>query len=136
MSWVDVAFVFVVCHLVGDYLFQTDFQARHKHGGLTPRNTVARRALLSHTATYTLAFVPALVWIATTSGLGVLATVGIAALVFVPHFVQDDGRVVKWWMVDVKHTDWKAVPGVTVMVDQTMHLVMLFLLAILIALVT
>ena len=136
MSWVDVAFVFVVCHLVGDYLFQTDWQARHKHGGLTLHRTEARRALFEHTATYTLAFVPALVWIATTADLGVLAAVGIAALVFIPHFLQDDGRVVKWWMIDIKHTDWQKVPGVTVMVDQTLHLVMLFLLAILIALAT
>lgn len=136
MSWVDIAFVFVVCHLVGDYLFQTDWQASHKHGGLTLHDTVARRALLEHTATYTLAFIPALVWIATTADLSVPATVGIAVLVFIPHFLQDDGRVVKWWMIDVKHTDWQKVPGVTVMVDQTLHLVMLFLLAVLIALLT
>ena len=136
MSWVDVAFVFVVCHLVGDYLFQTDWQARNKHGGLTLHRTEARRALFEHTATYTLAFVPALIWITTTADVGVPAAVGIAALVFVPHFLQDDGRVVKWWMVDIKHTDWQKVPGVTVMVDQTLHLVMLFLLAILIALAT
>jgi hypothetical protein len=132
---VDVAFVFVVCHLVGDYLFQTDWQATHKHGGLGA-DAVARRALLAHVSTYTLAFVPALVWIAGTADVGLAASLGFAALIFVPHFVQDDGRVVRWWMTDVKHTDWKAVPGVTVMVDQTMHLVALFLLAILIAVLT
>lgn len=135
MNWVDVAFVFVVCHLVGDYLFQTDWQARHKHGGLG-RDPVARRALLAHVATYTLAFVPALIWIATTADAGAGWTLAFAALVFVPHFVQDDGRVVRWWMTDVKRTDWKAVPGVTVMVDQTLHLVALFLLAVLVAVVT
>jgi hypothetical protein len=135
VNWVDVAFVFVVCHMVGDFLFQTDWQARHKHGGLGA-DRVARRALLAHVTTYTLAFVPALVWIAGTADIGVLASLGFAALIFVPHFLQDDGRAVRWWMTDVKRTDWQAVPGVTVMVDQTLHLVALFLLAILIAVLT
>ncbi len=55
--------------MVGDYLLQTDWQARHKTGGLG-RNPVARRALLAHVATYTLAFVPALIWIGDELGAG------------------------------------------------------------------
>lgn len=136
MAWVEVALAFIVCHLVGDYLLQTDWQARHKRGGLSRHAGVSRRALLAHGAGYTLAFVPALVWIAVSSGVGALVIVGIAALVFVPHVVQDDGRVVRWWMTAVKRTDWQAVPAVTVAVDQTMHVVALFLLAILVSLVT
>ena len=34
VSWVAVFDVFVVCHLVGDFLLQTDWQANHKYGGL------------------------------------------------------------------------------------------------------
>ena len=49
--------------MVGDYLLQTDWQARNKRGGLGG-DPVARRALLTHVTTYTLAFVPALIWIA------------------------------------------------------------------------
>jgi hypothetical protein len=34
MPWVEIYAVFVVSHLVGDYLIQTDWQAMHKRGGL------------------------------------------------------------------------------------------------------
>ena len=44
MPWVEVFAVFTVCHLTGDYLLQTDWQARNKRGGLGS-NPVARRAL-------------------------------------------------------------------------------------------
>ena len=30
MAWVEVFAVFLVSHLTGDYLLQTDWQARHK----------------------------------------------------------------------------------------------------------
>ncbi len=135
MLWVEVLVVFIVFHLVGDFLLQTEWQARHKHGGLG-RDAVARRALLTHVTTYTLAFVPALVWIVASAELAVLTGVGLAALIFLPHLIQDDGRVVRGWMIRVKHTDPAANPGLAVVVDQTMHIVMLFLLAILIALIT
>ena len=62
MSWVEVFAVFCVSHAVGDFLLQTEFQAVHKRGGLGGDAT-ARRALLAHTLSYTLAFVPALAWI-------------------------------------------------------------------------
>ena len=57
--WVFGA-LFIVSHLVGDYLFQTDWQARNKTFGLGS-DPVARRALFSHVLIYTLAFVPAVV---------------------------------------------------------------------------
>ena len=63
MPWVEVFAVFVVSHLAGDYLLQTDWQAENKRGGLGG-DPVARRALLSHVTTYTLAFVPAFIWLA------------------------------------------------------------------------
>ena len=59
MPWIEIFGVFIVSHLAGDFLLQTDWQATHKHGGLG-RDPVARRALVSHVATYGLAFVPAL----------------------------------------------------------------------------
>ena len=52
----------VVCHAAGDFLLQTDWQARNKQAGLGS-DPLRRRALFTHIATYTLAFVPALVWI-------------------------------------------------------------------------
>ena len=63
MSWVSLLAGFLVAHMVGDYLLQTDWQARNKRGGLG-RDRVARRALVSHVSTYTLAFLPAFIWIA------------------------------------------------------------------------
>lgn len=127
--------VFIVCHLVGDFLLQTDSQARHKHGGLG-HDPVARRALFSHVTAYTLVFVPAIAWVLLTADLSIAIGVLLLALVFLPHLLQDDGRVVRWWMFDVKRTDPATQPGVTVVVDQTMHIVMLFALAVLIAVLT
>ena len=71
-----------------------------------------------------------------TGDLSALVGLGLLALVFLPHLVQDDGRVVRWWMRDVKRTEPSAQPGVTVVVDQTLHIVVLFLLAVLIAVIT
>ena len=49
--------------MVGDYLLQTDWQARNKRCGLGG-DRVARARCSRHVTTYTLAFVPALIWIA------------------------------------------------------------------------
>jgi hypothetical protein len=83
----------------GEYLLQTYWQAHNKRGGLT-RGGVARRALTTHAATYTLAFVPALIWIADqlTVGWAVLT----AALLALPHLVIDDGRVGRFYLSHVK----------------------------------
>jgi hypothetical protein len=127
MPWVEVFAAFVVCHLVGDYLLQTDWQALHKRGGLGS-DPVSRRALVSHIATYTLAFVPALIWLADDIG---ASAIGIGALVALPHMVQDDGRLLTAYMLKVKHTDPRANPGVAAAADQTFHILALFLTALL-----
>jgi hypothetical protein len=126
VPWVEVFSVFVVCHLVGDYLFQTDWEAAHKMGGLGP-DRLARRALLTHVATYTLAYVPAFIWLADDLGAGVLL---VAALVAGPHVVQDDGRLVDVYLRRVKRCDPESVPGVRAAVDQAFHFLALFALAI------
>jgi Protein of unknown function (DUF3307) len=128
MEWFEVFTVFLVSHLVGDYLLQTDWQAVHKRGGLGP-DPVARRALLGHVATYTLAFVPALIWLA--DDLSALALVGVAAGVAIPHLIQDDGRLLALYVQRVKGCDIVALPLVGAAVDQTMHFVTLFALALL-----
>src|SRR3954452_3383212 len=127
MAWVEVFSAFVVCHLAGDYLLQTDYQACHKHGGLGA-DPVARRALLSHIATYTLAFVPALIWLA--DDIGAWA-IGVGALIAVPHMVQDDGRLLAAYMLRVKHADPRTNPAVAGAADQTFHVLALFLTALL-----
>ena len=44
MSWVSVFAAFLVAHMVGDYLLQTDWQARHKRGGWAMTRLPARRS--------------------------------------------------------------------------------------------
>jgi hypothetical protein len=126
--WVEVFAVFVICHLAGDFLLQTNWQATHKIGGLG-RDSVSRRALISHTITYTAAFIPALIWIGTEIGAG--WALGVAALVAIPHMLQDDGRVLDLYMRDIKGVGDTAPPGLRLAVDQTGHFIALFLLALL-----
>ncbi len=127
MPWVETFVLFAVSHLVGDYLLQTDWQATRKRGGLSG-DAIARRALLCHGATYTLAFVPALLLVA---DLGRDA-LWIGALVAVPHVVQDDGRVVEWWMRRVKGAPIPTQATVAAAVDQTLHVVALLALALIV----
>jgi hypothetical protein len=128
VSWVSAFAGFLVAHMVGDYLFQTDWQARHKRGGLTG-DAVARRALLTHVTTYTLAFVPALIWIADNTD---AATAIVAAvLIFIPHLIVDDGRLVRFYLARVKRADGFDV-GLAASVDQSFHVLSLCLVAILV----
>ena len=128
MSWVSVFTAFLVAHMVGDYLFQTDWQARHKRGGLSG-DRVAFKALVSHVTTYTLAFVPALIWIGDQldAGWALLS----AVLVFVPHLLIDDGRFVRAYLANVKRADGFDV-GLAASVDQSFHVLSLFLVALLV----
>lgn len=128
MDWVEVFAVLVVSHLAGDFLLQTEWQATNKYGGLGRGRPAGRRALVTHVLTYTLCFVPALVWLADSLGWGVL---WVAGLVAVPHLVQDDGRLLSAYLRRVKRSD--AGPGdlVFVMTDQSAHLLTLFVIALL-----
>jgi hypothetical protein len=127
VGWPAAFAALLVSHLAGDYLLQTQWQALNKHGGLR-RNPTARRALVMHVLTYTAAFIPVLIWFGDELGAGVVA---ILALIAIPHFIQDDGRVVTSYIRAVKHT--AAAPGdaIFALVDQSMHLVTLFGIALL-----
>lgn len=122
MIWVEVFAVLLVSHLVGDFLLQTDWQAAHKYGGLGP-DPERRRALAAHMRTYMLAFVPALVWIGLETDL--LRAVAIGVVVAVPHWVQDDGRLLDAYIARVKGLAVLS-PGLRVAVDQSFHAVFLF----------
>jgi hypothetical protein len=123
VPWSEVFIVLLLSHLTGDFLFQTDWQAEHKHGGLSG-DREARRALFSHLSTYTLAFVPAFIWIGSDLGTGTaLATAG---LVYLPHLLQDDGRLLGRYIQLIKGPGASQVPLVLVAVDQTFHLLALF----------
>jgi hypothetical protein len=128
VSWVSLLAGFLVAHMVGDYLFQTDWQARNKRGGLT-EGGVHRRALLAHVTTYTLAFLPAFVWIG--AELGAAWALAAAALVFLPHLLIDDGRLVLFYLARVKGADGLNL-SLAASVDQSFHVVSLFLAAVVI----
>lgn len=114
-----------VSHGVGDFVLQTEWQATHKHGGLGP-NPEARRALFAHVFTYGLALLPAFVWLGVEIG---APTLLIAVFILGTHLVQDDGRLLYAYMRRVKKADPVKYPQLTILVDQSVHVTILFLAA-------
>jgi len=125
--WVQAFMVLGVSHAVGDFVLQTEWQATHKHGGLGP-DPEARRALLAHVFTYGLAMVPAFVWLTVEIG---PAAILIAVLILSTHLIQDDGRLLHAYMRRVKKADPLKYPQLTILVDQSVHVTILFLAALL-----
>jgi Protein of unknown function (DUF3307) len=120
MTWSAVFAAFVACHVVGDFLLQTEWQAITKVRSLS--DPEGRRALFSHATTYTLAFLPVLIWIAVDRS--VARAIVVALLIAIPHIAVDDGRALRGWMHSVKHNQNPA-PSLRLMVDQSFHLVFL-----------
>src|ERR1700742_2377064 len=126
MTWPAVLAAFLVCHLAGDLLLQTEWQALTKVRGFG--DPEGRRALVAHAVTYTLPYVPVLVWIG--EDRGVLRAVVVAVLIALPHVFIDDGRFVGVWLHQVKHSANPA-PSLRLMVDQSFHVVCLLAVAVL-----
>ncbi len=129
MSWPPVFAAFLVCHLAGDLLLQTEWQALTKVRGLG--DAEGRRALIAHAVTYTLPYLPALVWVGDERG--AVRAVVVALLIALPHVAVDDGRFVGVWLRQVKHSPDPA-PSLRLMVDQSFHVVCLLGVAVLAAL--
>lgn len=129
MSWSAVFVVLFVSHQLGDYVLQTDWQATHKRGGLG-RDARSRRALFSHTFTYSVAYVPALYWISSRLG---WQAVWIAAAIAIPHLIQDDGRLLSSYLRRVKGMDPVANHTVAALVDQACHVIALLGAALLVS---
>lgn len=121
MNWSSALLAFLVSHAGGDVLLQTNWQAQNKGGGLGD-DKVARRALCHHLATYTMAFVPALLWIGKDKGVGRAVSVG--GLIALPHLIIDDGRLVRAWTRQVKQAS-ESPAGLLIAVDQSFHLLSL-----------
>jgi hypothetical protein len=126
MPWVQVFAVFIASHAVGDYMLQTEWQALNKHGGLIGGSPTMRRALVSHIVTYTLAYVPALIWLWGSLNAGVF---GLAALIAIPHLIQDDGTLLTGYARTVKKADITTNLMLGALLDQAFHVVTLFLTA-------
>jgi hypothetical protein len=127
MPWAEIFEVFIVSHLFGDYLLQTEWQAINKRGGLTGTGE-QRRALFSHIATYTMAYIPSLIWLWSSLHGWVF---GIAAVVAIPHLIQDDGRLLARYSMTVKKADITRNLSLSAALDQSFHLIALFLTALL-----
>jgi hypothetical protein len=128
MTWPPVFAAFLVCHLTGDLLLQTEWQALTKVRGFG--DPEGRRALISHVTTYTLPYLPVLVWIGVDRG--VVRAIVVALLIALPHVFIDDGRFVRRWLRQVKHSPEPA-PSLRLMVDQSFHVVCLLGVAVLAA---
>ena len=122
MRWEEVFRVFLVCHAAGDFLLQTEWQALNKRGGLSD-NREARRALFSHVLVYTIVFVPAIAWIASETSAIAWA---LLAVVFIPHLIQDDARLLMSWNRIVKRSSVPPGDPVYMAIDQSFHFVILF----------
>jgi hypothetical protein len=72
--------------------------------------------------TYTIAFVPALVWIASHASTGRAIAVGV--LIAIPHVLIDDGHFVRAWLRYVKGAP-DPQPGLSITVDQSFHVLCL-----------
>jgi len=129
MNWAKVFVVLFVSHVVGDYLLQTDWQAVHKRRGLGS-DPVARRALFTHTLSYVMAFVPALIWISATLGWKALI---LLPVIGVPHLVQDDGRLLSYYARHVKGLDPAEDHAIVALCDQAFHQLALLGAALLVA---
>ena len=57
---------------------------------------------------------------------------GVAALIAIPHWIQDDGRLLTLYGQRVKHTDISKYPMLGGAMDQSLHVIALFLTALLI----
>jgi hypothetical protein len=80
-------------------------------------------------STYTLAFLPAFIWIG--SELDVLWAIAAAVMVFVPHLIIDDGRLVALYINRVKRVEGLNL-SLAASVDQSFHVLSLFLAAVVI----
>jgi hypothetical protein len=127
VTWSALFGVFLLSHLVGDFVLQTDWQASNKQHGLRGGGPTNRRALIMHGLVYTLAFVPALVWVAHDSG--ALTAVAVGAAVWIPHMLVDDGNLVALWIRNVKHVYTVPSTVVRLGVDQSVHVLTLALVA-------
>lgn len=107
----------LVCHLVGDYMIQRQFQAHGK-----TRDGFFNLALFSHSLEYTLVFLP-LVLVGKVSYVGVL-------ILFVSHYLIDRRFITEWWMKKVKGLKPEDFTWLKHVVDQTFHILILVIVAV------
>jgi hypothetical protein len=123
MTWNEVFIVLLVCHLAGDFILQTEWQALHKFGGLG-RDPERRRALVLHVTTYSIPLLAALVLVAVERDAG--RALAAAVIIVVTHLIQDDGRLLQSYVRRVKKTDAQFGTPLMIAIDQSFHIVWIF----------
>lgn len=109
----------LVGHLIGDWVFQNDWMARHKQNGLF------NRAILLHCAVYT--FVLVLVYLLPgAAARSTTPTLLFALFVYLSHWLIDATGLASLWMRFFRQTD---ALFMRIAVDQIFHVVVLALLA-------
>jgi len=105
----------LVAHLVGDWMLQNDWMARNKQNGLL------NRAIAVHCIIYTLTTLAA-VWLAA-GNTSVQPPYFLFSLgIFLSHWLIDATNLARYWSHFFRQSDTHFV---RIMVDQTMHVVIL-----------
>ncbi len=105
----------LIGHLLGDWLLQNDWMAQGK------QRSWINRAGLTHFSLYTAAVLTAgRLWIWRDRPLGQLIAIGVS--IFATHWFIDAGRLAECWARFYRQSNSEAV---RLMVDQTLHLLVL-----------
>ncbi len=105
----------LIAHLVGDWMLQNDWMAQHKQNGLL------NGAIAVHCLLYT-ATILASLWLATLNQPVPLPLIPFAVIIFLSHWLIDAANLAGYWGHLFQQSN---VCFVRVMVDQTVHLVVL-----------
>lgn len=108
---------FLVGHLLGDWVLQSDWMAQNK------RKSLFTKACFTHVTVYTIVLTLVLLAVQT---LSLTTLVACSLFVFVTHWLVDATSLVDLTM---KTCGQSSVPFLRIMVDQTFHLVTLGVLA-------
>lgn len=101
----------LIGHFIGDYLFQTKWMAAGKATQWLP--------LLTHVAVYT-AVITLIAWI----GFGGLSVFGVV-IIFLSHVLFDRRGFIQWWVNTITTPPDSEKKWLTIMTDQTFHLIIL-----------
>lgn len=111
----------LVGHLIGDWLLQNDWMAKGKRQGLF---TLAG---VTHFAVYTAAIM-GLLWLFDEGLRTPVFYLRVSLIIFVSHWLIDATRLVEGWMRFYRQGRGNEI--VRVVIDQTLHLLVLVLLAV------
>ncbi|WP_289137031.1 DUF3307 domain-containing protein [uncultured Brevibacillus sp.] len=104
--------ILLVAHLIGDYMFQTEWMAKYKAQRWLP--------LLAHCMVYT-AIISLIAYLFIPGGLSVWAVL----FVFVTHVILDRRTIVFFWYRKIMRVTDDGSKWLMVMCDQIFHLIVL-----------